>query len=226
MCARVTLRSGVERVKEEFGISAAAAPDFKQSYNISPGTDVLAVVRNDENRLSIFRWGLIPSWAREAAIGNKLINARAETLAEKPAFKDAFRKRRCLVVVDGFYEWHKEKGRSVPFFVSLKSGRPFGLAGLYENWHSPEGEDMETCTVITTEANDIIAPIHSRMPVIVPEQNRGLWLDAGTQDMAALERMLMPYDPDEMDAYEVSPYVNYASNDSPECIRPVKSGDR
>ncbi len=225
MCARVTLRSGVERIKEEFGISASATPDFKQSYNISPGTDVLAVVRNGGNKLSTFRWGLIPSWAKEAAIGNKLINARAETLAVKPAFKDAFRKRRCLVVVDGFYEWHREKGkRSVPFFVSLKSGRPFGIAGLYETWHSPDGEDIKTCTIITTEANEIIAPIHSRMPVIVPEGDRDFWLDTGPQDKTVLERILKPYDPDEMDAYEVSSYVNYASNDSPECIKPVKRG--
>jgi putative SOS response-associated peptidase YedK len=225
MCARVTLRGGIEKVKEEFGISSAEAPDFKQGYNISPGTDVLAVVRNGESRLSLFRWGLIPSWAREAAIGNKLINARAETLAEKPAFKDAFRKRRCLMVVDGFYEWHREKGRSIPFFISLKSGQPFGLAGLYETWNDPDGGDIETCTVITTEANEIVAPIHSRMPAIIPVQNRDLWLDPGTRDMAALGQMLKPYDPGEMDAYRVSPYVNYASNDSPECIAPVKGGD-
>jgi putative SOS response-associated peptidase YedK len=226
MCARVTLRAGVRKVREEFGISGAEAPEVKPRYNISPGTDVLAVVRNGGNNLKTFRWGLIPTWAKEAAIGNRLINARAETVAEKPAFKAAFAKRRCLVAVDGFYEWHREGGRSVPFYIALKSGRPFGLAGLYETWHDPEGSDVSTCTVITTEANDIVAPIHNRMPVIIPPDERDNWLDPTSQDLKALQVLLRPYAPEEMDAYEVSTFVNYASHDSPECIEPVKGKER
>jgi len=222
MCARVTLRTGVKQVREEFGITGGEAPETKASYNISPGTDVLAVVRNGGNNLKRFRWGLIPSWAKEASIGSRLINARAETLAEKPAFKAAFARRRCLVAVDGFYEWRREGGRSVPFFITLKSGRPFGLAGLYETWHDPEGGDVSTCTVITTEANDTVAPIHNRMPVIIPPAERDLWLDPESKDLKSLQTLLRPYDAGEMDAYEVSSFVNYASHDSPMCIEPVK----
>jgi putative SOS response-associated peptidase YedK len=226
MCARVTLRAGVEKVREEFGVSGADSPEVKPSYNVSPGTDVMAVVQNGGRGLARFRWGLIPSWAREAAIGHKLINARAETIAEKPAFKNAFRKRRCLIAVDGFYEWHREGGRSKPFFISLRSGGVFGLAGLYETWHDPEGEDVSSCTVITTEANSLIAPIHNRMPVIIPAKGRDEWLDTETSDLDTLSGLLVPYSPDEMDAYEVSPFVNYAANDSPKCIEPLKGKGR
>lgn len=223
MCARVTLRSDVSKVREEFGIGEARAPEFKPSYNISPGRDILAVVRNGENRLCLLRWGLVPSWARDPSIGNRLINARAETLAEKPAFKDAFVKRRCLIAVDGFYEWKKEGGRSIPFYVRMKEDRVFGLAGLYETWRAPDGRDISTCTVITTGANPLLSPIHDRMPVIIPSPKRDIWLDPRMKDPAALEEMLGPYDPASMEAYEVSAFVSSSAHDSPDCIRPVRA---
>ncbi|MEJ2314870.1 MAG: SOS response-associated peptidase [Nitrospirota bacterium] len=221
MCARVTLRSGARRVREEFGIGGGRpSPDFRPSYNISPGREVLAVVRGGENRLELFRWGLVPSWARDPSIGNRLINARAETLARRPAYADAFLKRRCLVVVDGFYEWRKEGGRSTPFFVHLKTDAPFGLAGLYERWISPGGRELATCTVITTVANRLLSDIHDRMPAIIPPEGRSAWLDPNAGDPAALGRLLRPFPPEEMEAYRVSAFVNSADRDSPECIRP------
>lgn len=222
MCARVTLRSNAEKIREEFGISESQpSPDFRPSYNVSPGTEVLAVVRNGENRLALFRWGLVPSWARDPSIGNRLINARAETLARRPAYRDALLKRRCLVVVDGFYEWRKEGGRSIPFFVHMTTNAPFGLAGLYEHWRSPEGRDVATCTVVTSRANQLLGAIHDRMPAIIAREERDAWLDPHTRDLAALGKLLQPFPPEKMEAYRVSAFVNSATHDSPECIRPL-----
>lgn len=223
MCGRVTLRSDINAVGEEFGIRGEhALHGFKPSYNLSPGRDVLAVVGNGGNRLAFFRWGLVPSWAEDPSIGNRLINARAETLPAKPAFRDAFLNRRCLVVSDGFYEWKKERGRSIPFFISMRDGRPFGLAGLYEHWRAPDGGDLDTCTVITTEANELLSPIHNRMPAIIPAAERDAWLDAGMKDPEALLALLRPFATEGMEAYQVSSFVNSAVHDSPECIRPLK----
>ncbi len=223
MCGRVTLRSDISVVGEEFGIRGEhALHGFKPSYNLSPGRDVLAVVRNGENRLALFRWGLVPSWAEDPSIGNRLINARAETLAAKPAFREAFLNRRCLVVSDGFYEWKKERGRSVPFFITMKDGKPFGIAGLYETWRAPDGCDIATCTVITTDSNGLLRPLHDRMPAIIPAQERDAWLDPGTKDPRALATLLKPFGEENMEAYEVSTLVNSAAHDSPECIRPLK----
>jgi len=160
---------------------------------------IAAVVRDDINRLVKFKWGLIPSWAKDSSIGNKMINARAETVAEKPSFRQAFRKRRCLIVADGFYEWQKDNGKKTPLRFFMKSGDPFGMAGLYESWISPEKKPLRTCTIITTGANDLVGPIHDRMPVIVPKTEESTWIDPDNQDQARLLSILRPYPADLMD---------------------------
>jgi putative SOS response-associated peptidase YedK len=197
MCGRFILLTDLSVLAESFGIQEIAA-EYQAGVNISPGQHIAAVVHDGRKRLVAFRWGLIPAWAGDPAIGNRMFNARAETLAEKPSFKEAFKKRRCLIPVDGFYEWQKtEKGKQ-PLCFSLKSGRPFGLAGLYETWVSPDEECLHTCTIITTDANDLIRPIHDRMPVILPQEKEAAWLDSRNGNLAALSSLLKPYPADEM----------------------------
>lgn len=195
--------------------------DLLPSYNITPGQSVYAVLRDERNvtnRLARFRWGLVPSWAKDPSVGNRMINARAESVAERPSFKEAFRDRRCLVVADGFYEWQKTGRAKVPFFVRLKSGRPFGMAGLYETWVSPAGKILRTCTIITTRANDLLSPIHDRMPVIVPREKQAFWLDRSVHDKKHLLDILKPFPPGEMEIYRVSGAVNSPLNDNPALI--------
>lgn len=223
MCGRFVLASPFEIIAEEFRIRDGGA-DLKPRYNIAPGQDVLAVVRDEgTNRLARFRWGLIPSWADDPAIGNRMINARAETVSRKPGFRSAFEKRRCLVVSDGFYEWRREGKKKTPFYVCMRSGKPFGLAGLYEVWRPPEGREIRSCTIITTEANDLLRSIHDRMPVIVPKEAEDLWLDPAVREQSRLLAVLRPYGAGEMRAYAVSARVNSPANDSPDNIRPFRS---
>ena len=170
MCGRFILLTDLSVIVESFHIGEVAA-EYKTGNNICPGQQVSAVVRNgDVNKLVNYQWGLIPYWAKEPSIGYKLINARAETIAEKPSFREAFKKRRCLIVADGFYEWQKIGPKKKPLRFFLKTGQPFGLAGLYETWISPEQKPVNTCTIITTEPNDMVRPIHDRMPVVVRER--------------------------------------------------------
>jgi putative SOS response-associated peptidase YedK len=219
MCGRFTLVSPVVAVTERF--HAAAPSDLRPRYNIAPGQEVLCVIRDRETRIEPLRWGLIPFWARDPAIGSRLINARAETLAEKPSFRSAFEKRRCLVVADGFYEWRPAGKRKVPVYIFLKSKKPFGIAGLYESWKASDGKELRTCTIITTDANDLLRPFHDRMPVIVPADAEDRWLDCGGGSRGRLQALLAPYPADEMDAYDVAPIVNSASHDAPDCIAPA-----
>lgn len=221
MCGRFTLVSPFVAVTERF--HAAAPQDFRPRYNIAPGQDVLCVIRDGENRIEHLRWGLIPFWAKDPAIGNRLINARAETVAEKPSFRSAFAKRRCLVVADGFYEWRPEGKRKVPVYIFLKSKKPFGFAGLYENWKDPGGREIRTCTIITTEANDLVRPIHDRMPVILSEGAEDRWLDPAEGSRERLQAILTPYPAGEMAAFDVTSIVNSAAHDAPDCITPAQS---
>lgn len=220
MCGRFTLVSPFVAVTERF--HAAAPQDFRPRYNIAPGQDVLCVIRDGENRIEHFRWGLIPFWAKDPAIGNRLINARAETVAEKPSFRSAFAKRRCLVVADGFYEWRPEGKRKVPVYIFLKSKKPFGFAGLYENWKDPGGKELRTCTIITTEANDLVRPIHDRMPVILSEGAEDRWLDPAEGSRERLQAILTPYPAGDMAAFDVTSIVNSAAHDAPDCITPAQ----
>ncbi|MBN1485787.1 MAG: SOS response-associated peptidase [Chloroflexia bacterium] len=222
MCGRFVRQTPARAMAPLFDLERIDA-ELEPSYNVAPSQDVLAVVDDGVRRLRAFRWGLVPFWAEEPAIGSRMINARAETAAEKPSFRQAFRQRRCLVVADGFYEWRKDPQGKTPVYIHLRSGQPFGLAGLYERWHSPEGELLETCTILTTAPNHLLRPIHNRMPVILPREHHGLWLDPSVQDPQALQPLLRPYDADAMAAYDVSRYVNSPRNDGPRCIEPSQS---
>lgn len=182
------------------------------------------MVANDApTRLSLMRWGLIPSWAKDTAIGNRMINARAETLAEKPSFRKAFEKRRCIVPADSFFEWRKTNGKTkIPVRFVLKSREPFAFAGLWETWRKPDGQELRSFTIITTAANDLLRPIHDRMPVILRQSDEGKWLDPSAADAAKLTLLLAQYPAEAMESYDVSTLVNSPRNDVPECIAPVK----
>jgi putative SOS response-associated peptidase YedK len=204
-----------------FGLTV---PDeIQPRYNISP-TQPIAVAPNDGKfQLDYYTWGLIPSWAKDPQIGSRLINARGESLAEKPSFRTAFRRRRCLVLADGFYEWRQDPDRrsKTPMYITLKTGRPFAFAGLWENWYSPDGSNILSCTIVTTEPNSLMANIHNRMPVILPEEAIPLWLEPGEPDLDRLQELLVPYPANLMSAYPVSTLVNSPANNNPRCIEPV-----
>lgn len=223
MCGRFEIHSAREIIAQVFQLGPAAF-DVIPNYNVAPGQDVAMVVHDGtQNRLRSCRWGFVPSWSKELKTGYKMINARAETVAEKPSFKKAFVNQRCLIVADGFYEWRASgqgKGKE-PVYVRLRSREPFGFAGLYSVWHSPEGEDICTCTIIVTAANDLLRPVHDRMPVIMPKTDHAAWLDPGQQDPARLQQLLTPRSDAELELYDVSPKVNSARNNSPDLIRPL-----
>ncbi|MBN1965557.1 MAG: SOS response-associated peptidase [Anaerolineae bacterium] len=223
MCGRFTLTLDPDVVQLAFDLSSvpqAAVP----RYNIAPTQPVLALTNEGTRDASLLRWGLIPSWAKDPAIGNKLINARAETLAEKPSFRTAYRKRRCVIFADGFYEWQRAGGDKVPLYIRLHDGAPFVLAGLWEVWREPESDEwVRTCTIVTTAANEFMKPIHNRMPVILPREALDTWLAPQDMDPAALQGLLVPWqDEAVMGAYEVSKAVNNPRNDLPRCIEPVQ----
>src|SRR3569623_1132848 len=197
--------------------SAPIAP----SYNVAP-TQQIAAVRageNDKHEPVTLRWGLVPGWADDLSIGSRMINARADTVATKPAYRNAFKKRRCLIVADGFYEWQKTGKAKHPFLVRLKGGKPFCFAGLWERWNKGEAP-VETCTIITTDANKLMEPIHDRMPVILPPDAYNLWLDVAVQEPERLMPLLRPYADAELEALPVSTLVNSPKNNSPECVEP------
>lgn len=224
MCGRFTLRAPPSVVVERF--SLFETPPFAPRFNIAPSQPV-AVIRaapgssKPERELVWLRWGLIPSWAKDPAIGNRMINARAETIAEKPAYRAAFRRRRCLVAADGFYEWQKSGRKKQPYFIHLRDGRPLGFAGLWESWEGPDHSAIESCTILTTEPNALVAPIHDRMPVIIKPDDYDAWLDTSVADAASLTPLLAPYPAERMEAYAVSPYVNSPAHDDPACIEPA-----
>ena len=224
MCGRFTLTTNMDDLQERFDFEARDLV-FRASYNVAPTQQVLAVLGSGEdggkNRPEIMRWGLIPFWAKDPSIGSRMINARAETVAQKPAFRNALQKRRCLVLADGFYEWKKEGKGKTPMYICSRSKEPFAMAGLYETWKPPEGEPVPSCTIITTTPNKLMEPIHNRMPVILPQGAEATWLDREVEDREALTSLLMPYPDGEMEAYIVSTLVNSAKNNFPECIAPA-----
>ena len=216
MCGRYTLTIDIKTVAEKFGVPAAL--DTSPRYNIAPTQEVVSVMRNGTSHLAWLRWGLIPSWAKDESIGSRMINARAETLTEKPSFKGLLRSKRCLIVADGFYEWKQENGSKIPMYMTLKSGEPFAFAGLWDLWKSPDGEHIRSCTIITTEPNDLVAPIHNRMPAILLPGAYADWLDPDMRDEQALSHWLASYPAEEMTARPVSRLVNDPKRDSPELI--------
>lgn len=215
MCGRFTLSKEVEELQGrfEFDTNGLSHPP---SYNIAPTQMALAVTNGNGRRASRMRWGLIPPWAKSTSGASRMINARAETVAERPAFRSAFRRRRCLVLADGYYEWQRNGKSRTPFRITIASGEPFAFAGLWETWRDPTGEPVTSCAIITTSANNLLNPIHDRMPVILPRRLEALWLDHNVQDPGLLGSALVPYPDDVMRAYEVSPLVNSVRNNGPE----------
>lgn len=217
MCGRFTRTQSIPNLAQEFGVVEVNS-DLTPSYNIAPTQEVAVIITAGVKTLAPVRWGLVPSWAKDMSVGSKMINARAETVSEKPSYRNAFKRRRCLVVADGFYEWQSVAGTKRPIYIRFKSGRPFGFAGLYEMWNSPEGEGITTCAIITTQANELMRPIHERMPVIIPKEKEDLWLDPKTEDESLLLSLLKPYPADQMEAYPVSKKVNSPKNNSADCL--------
>jgi putative SOS response-associated peptidase YedK len=221
MCGRYTQTIDVETLQRRFGFDSGGVT-LEPRYNLAPGQEAPVVVEEGAKVLKPMRWGLVPYWAKEASIGYKMINARAETLAQKPSFKKSFREKRCLVLADGFYEWHKLKGKrtGIPMRFILKSREPFAFAGLWDAWKRPEGDILLSFTIITTEANELLRSVHDRMPVILRPRDEDKWLDPDLKNIDRLFPLLVPYPSDMMEGYEVSTLVNSPKNDVPECILP------
>ncbi|MDZ8055827.1 MAG: SOS response-associated peptidase [Aulosira sp. ZfuVER01] len=226
MCGRFTLNQTAAALAQAFDVEAV--PDLAAQYNIAPTQMVATVIHKPESHKREFqqlRWGLIPSWAKDPGIGAKLINARAETVAEKPSFRSAFKHRRCLVLADGFYEWQRQQHKKQPFYFRFQNGQPFAFAGLWEKWQSPEGEEITSCTILTTAANEVLQPIHDRMPVILAPSDYNLWLDPQEQKPEVLQELLHPYPAAAMTSYPVSTLVNKPQHNTPECIMPISENN-
>jgi len=191
------------------------------SYNVAPGATMPVVVRNSPNRVELMKWGLIPFWAKDPKNSYKTINARAETVATSPAFRESFKRRRCLVPASGFYEWQQTERGKLPYFIHLKDIELFAFAGLYDVWQDAEGNELRTYTIITTTPNDLVQPIHNRMPVILHPDDEAMWIDPKMNDTAALRALLQPFPNALMEAYPVSRAVNTAAIDTPALIEPV-----
>lgn len=221
MCGRFSSSSKPEQIKKEFKVAVEDPAIFKPRYNIAPSQMIPVVLdRTGERIVAQLKWGLVPSWAKDALIGSRMINARAETLMEKPSFREAYKSRRCIIPASGFYEWQRaEKGAKQPFYFYLTNKEVFGFAGLWEKWvDKKSGESLETCTIITTEANDVLKPVHDRMPVILQAADYDEWLDTKEANTDKLQKLLAPYPPDEMSSHAVSRAVNSPTLDSPELI--------
>ena len=232
MCGRFALLTPGEELVAQFGVNQIPinVSMIAPRYNVAP-TQPVVVVRDastssasaaDQRELTFLQWGLIPSWAKDPKIGSRLINARSETVSEKPSFRAAFKRRRCLVLADGFYEWQKLNGKKQPTFIHMADQRPFALAGLWETWHSPDGGELDTCTILTTTPNELMTPIHNRMPVILEPEDYNTWLSPGDQPNIAMH-LLRPFSSEKMAAYPVSTWVNSPAHDDAQCIVPLEN---
>jgi putative SOS response-associated peptidase YedK len=222
MCGRFTLTLDTPELQEQF-------PGFtfprrvEPRYNIAPAQPVLAAA-NDDNTTAVFlTWGLVPSWSKDPQIGSRMINARAETLAEKPSFRGSLKYKRCVIFADGFFEWKPVPGAKtkIPYYAQLAGGEAFGFAGLWDNWQSSDGSLIRSCTIITTTPNSLMAPIHNRMPVILDRSAFGTWLDPSPRTAQVLQPLLQPFSAEAMRVHTVSPFVNRPANEGPECIAPA-----
>jgi putative SOS response-associated peptidase YedK len=220
MCARFVIKTPAAEIASEFKVQEILF-DLKTSFNVAPTQNIAAVINDEVNKLISCRWGLIPPWAKDMSFASRMINARAETVAEKPSFKKPFKTSRCLIVADGFFEWRKVQDKKIPMYISMKDGGLIGFAGLYSHWRPPGGESICTCAIITTEPNELLTPIHNRMPAIVKPDQREIWLNPEISDEKDLLPLLGSYDSDLMEAYEVSTAVNSPRNNSAENIKPV-----
>ena len=218
MCGRFALIVDASVLADVFDVDPPQ--ELQPRFNIAP-TQTIPIVRSGKERpreLALVRWGLVPSWAKDEKIGARMINARGETVAEKPSFRSAVKTRRCLIPADGFYEWVRTGEGKQPHFVHFGDARPFAFAGLWERWHKEPGEPLETCTIITTTPNELLTDLHHRMPVILPPDRYGEWLDPRPLVPERLQNLLVPHSAEGMEAYPVSTYVNRPANDCPECI--------
>jgi len=224
MCGRFVGFRKLEELVQHFPIDKTAC-DAAASYNIAPSQEVLAIVRqHGENRLDKYHWGLVPFWAKDVGIGNRMINARAETVDQKPSFRTAFKKRRCLIPADGFFEWKGSKGRKQPYYLTLPDQRPFGFAGLWEQWRDPQSESpvYKSCAIITTTASKSVQPVHHRMPVIITPAKYNRWLDPDCEDPTELKDILANWIETELVAVAVNPQVNSARHNDPANIKPLE----
>jgi len=222
MCGRFTLTVDPAELQDTF-TDFIFPPKFAPRFNIAPSQPVLAIPNDDANTASFFIWGLIPMWAKDPSIGSHLINARGETVAEKPSFRGSFKHKRCLILADGFYEWKTNPGKKTktPYYIHMKDRKPFVFAGLWDSWESSDGSSIKTCTIITTTANELMATLHERMPVILQPRDYAKWLDVSPQTPENLLPLIKPYPADNMSAYPVSILVNKPDNDSPELVVPA-----
>ena len=226
MCGRYSLTRRGEEILERFSIQEILMEreHLKPRYNIAPSQMVTVVINKEGHRvLAEFKWGLIPFWAKEAKATKALINARCETVAEKPFFKKSLNKRRCLIPADGFYEWKRENKEKIPMYIQVKDQDIFSFAGLWDEWTSPEGEVIRTCTIITTNANEPMSGVHDRMPVIIRLENEAIWLDPDIKDPAILQSLLQPLDDQLIQMHEVSSRVNSPKQDTADLIERVLS---
>ncbi len=224
MCGRFALYSEYEALLKIFEIGEAAleASEYEKNFNVAPSQQILAVISDGkQNRLGFLRWGLIPSWAKDQKIGYKMINARGETAAEKPSFRHAFKKKRCLIPASAFYEWKKSETAKTPMLIGLSSEELFAFAGLWESWSGPDGETVHSCTILTTKPNSLMAEIHDRMPVILTKQAEQVWLDPSIEDPEILQRLIQPYEAQDLQAYRVSDAVNSPKNNGAELIKRI-----
>ena len=227
MCGRYRLTKRKQLVEEYFD-AVSREEDWTPRYNIAPTQPVPVIRQNPKEpvrELSLMRWGLIPSWARDPSGAARMINARSETAATKPAFRDPLKLRRCLIPADGFYEWARTGKTKQPYCFEVNNGELFAFAGLWDRWKDPSGNWLKTCSILTTTPNAVTAPVHDRMPVILHPDAYDLWLDPGMQNVAAISELLKPFDPSLMRCYPVSSRVNSAANDDEECCAPVELGE-
>jgi putative SOS response-associated peptidase YedK len=218
MCGRFTLRTPKERIKREFQLQEE--PFVEARYNIAPTQNVLAVRQSTDGREAVeLKWGLIPSWAKDASMGARLINARSETVTEKPSFREAFKRRRVIIPADGIYEWRRAGGSKQPYFFHMRDDRVFGFAGLWDKWRDEEGEVIESCTILTTEANEVFRAVHDRMPVILHPDAYNEWLSDDPRGVSALKELLHSYPSSEMVTYPVSSRVNSPQNQGEDLIK-------
>ncbi len=215
MCGRFTLTKDNNEIKTHFNLNFV--PNRTAKYNIAPTQNILAILNN--SKAEMLHWGLIPHWTKDSKIGIKLINARSETVASKPSFTNAFIKSRCLIVADGFYEWKKENNKKQPYYFQMKDRGLFAFAGLRETWKSPEGETINSCTILTTKANGLVSSIHQRMPVIIEPKNYQIWLDSRTNSLELLKTLFVPYDENKIKVDRISDLVNNVRNDRPELLK-------
>lgn len=220
MCGRFVRHSSLDLIEKTFNVDATDI-DAAVNYNVAPTQEVLGLTGNHQKKLWQFYWGLVPFWAKDKSIGSRMINARSETVAEKPSFRNAFKKRRCLIIADGYYEWTGQKGQKQPYYFSLGNQKPFGFAGLWEIWKDPKAGEYRSCTIITTAASDTMKDVHHRMPVILTPEAHEAWLDSTNQDVGILQNILAEKSIRDLGRFPVSRKVNNARYNDPENILPL-----